>query len=103
MKDMPNTTATIQIGNSDNKLTQNEWAHFVTYTEGLIGEIVYRVHFFGGSESFAPWQNACWVVEMDVDKKDELFRVLEVVRKSYKQESIAVTFGRTEFVGKDAL
>ena len=42
-------TVTIQIGNSDNKLTQEEWADFVSAVSNAVSESEARVHFFAPS------------------------------------------------------
>ena len=91
-------TATIQIGNSDNKLTQGEWANFVAEVAQVISEFTFRIHFSGGSDWDAPWQNACWVCEVHDDKVARLKEWLGVRRRNYRQESVAITFGTTEFV-----
>lgn len=92
------TTVTIQIGNSDNKLTQGEWAHFCEYIRGAISQNVYRIYFQGGSDWDAPWQNACWVCEVSPDQVEKLKQELTRWRTAFKQDSVAITFGETEFV-----
>ena len=91
-------TAVIQIGNSDNKLTQNEWAHFAESMRQGIARFVHRIHFQGGSDWDAPWQNACWVCEVPTHHIDGLKQVVAKCRESYNQDSAAITFGTTEFV-----
>lgn len=93
------TTVVIQIGNSDNKLTQNEWAHFCVYAHSAISENVYQVHFKGGSDYDAPWQNACWVCEMTAHNSlEKLKGELSVLCEQFRQDSIAITCVETEFV-----
>lgn len=92
------STVTIQIGNSDNKLTQGEWAHFVAEVGQVVNEYVFRTHFKGGSDWDAPWQNACWVCEVNGDNVEALKEWIGVRRRNYKQDSVAMTFGETEFV-----
>ncbi len=87
-------TVTVQIGNSDNKLTQQLWSIFVNKINDLIKSKT-RVHFFGGSDSFAPWQNACWVVELDEEDRENLFSNLSMIRREFGQDAIAVTTGQT--------
>jgi hypothetical protein len=94
-----NNTAVIQVGNSDNKLTQQEWSEFVGDVQDLLRVGHYATHFAGTSPSAAPWQNACWVLEIVSDmQKDHLRTALGFFAKKYRQESIALTFGTTEFV-----
>lgn len=91
-------TLTVQIGNSDNKLTQNEWAHFVAATRTAISDYAYRIHFQGGSDWDAPWQNACWVCEVSPAFKDQLIQKLCQTKNAYHQESIALTWGDTDLL-----
>ncbi len=88
------TTAVIQIGNSDNKLTQKEWAEFVSDLTYLLHP--FTCHFSGGANCAAPWQNYCWVIEMQ--SLDGLRNDLAQLAKDYGQDSIALTIGDTEFV-----
>jgi hypothetical protein len=92
-------TVVIQIGNSDNKLTQNAWSRFVyemlTSCKKLSGN---RIHFHACSEGAKPWQNACWVLDgNDIDLK-ELRADLARYARRYKQDSIALTIGTTELI-----
>ena len=49
-------TVTIQIGNSDDKLTQKEWSSFVAWIEyDLKSMIGVEFHFSGGSANHTPW------------------------------------------------
>lgn len=91
-------TAVIQIGNTDGKLNQNEWAHFAEYMRSAIGENVYRIHFSGGSDWDAPWQNACWVCELSEDQVAGLTSAVSACRRQFSQESAAITWGDTVLV-----
>lgn len=91
-------TITIQIGNSDNKLTQSEWAHYVESTKICIENTVNQVHFFGGAPNWYPWQNVAWVCIIFDECIDDLTKKLIGIRKSFNQDSIAVTIGDTEFI-----
>jgi len=94
-------TVTIQIGNTDDKLSQPEWASFYAEVDKLVEGLSSRVHFASASESTRPWQNACWVAAITADQTTALERGLEPLRVRYLQDSIAVTYGTTKFVGKD--
>jgi hypothetical protein len=91
-------TITIQIGNTDNKLSQNDWSHYVEATKQAIEKIVNEVHFFGGSPNWYPWQNVAWVVVLQEEMIPEIKQQLAFVRHSYKQDSVAWTEGETIFV-----
>jgi hypothetical protein len=95
-------TVVIQIGNSDNKLTQSEWADFVKQISDLLHlgwlNDRLRVHFQGFSASDSPYQNACFVIEEQENLRDFLLPSLTEIRKTFRQESVAVTFGDTAFL-----
>lgn len=93
-----NHTATIQVGNTDNRLTQSEWAHFIAYLKHAIEANCYCVHFYGGSEFDAPCQNVCWVVEVLPSQVELLRKAITDTRASWRQDSAAITFGTTEFI-----
>lgn len=94
----PTKTICILIGNSDNKLSQNEWAHFVVYAKQAIESFVCHIHFNGGPETSAPWQNWCWVCECVPENVTMVEVALRRVRAAYKQDSIAVLVGDTQFI-----
>lgn len=54
------------------------------------------VHFSGHSSPLVPWQNACFVVELE--SVDDLRSKLRKLAGKYGQDSIALTIGETEFV-----
>lgn len=90
-------TITIQIGNSDDKLTQMEWARFYADTNHEIQSRAYRVHFAAPSPAQAAWQNACWVIAISEAAAKDLKAALTGTRKQFSQDSIAWTEGMTEF------
>jgi hypothetical protein len=92
-------TVVIQIGNTDDKLSQPEWASFFDQVNRLVEEMTLRVHFAGASDSTRPWQNACWVAEIKTGEATTLERSLEPIRVRFRQDSIAVTYGTTRFIG----
>lgn len=89
-------TYTVQIGNSDDKLTQKKWVEFVEEVDDLINQWAYRIHFAGSSHPLEVWQNACWVF-MIADPSRVMPELVEIKNK-YGQESIAWTEGKTEFI-----
>lgn len=91
-------TVTIQIGNTDNKLTQQEWADFVKEVRQAVAGHA-TVHFMGFSPSDAPWQNAAWVCVVPPIHDDVLKTTLARIAKAFRQDSIAWTEGATEFIG----
>lgn len=92
------TTAVVQIGNSDDKLPQREWSRFIMEVGNVIDTGGTQIHFRGGSSPKSPWQNYCYVFEInDVDLL-VLKKRLAVVAGKYRQDSIALTAGPTEFI-----
>lgn len=92
-------TVIIQIGNTDNKLTQQEWAKFCDEIHWIILDSNVMIHFSGGPPNCAPFQNYCWVIEIDrcFDTK-ELEENISYVRAKYKQDNVAITYGETKFI-----
>lgn len=98
-------TATICIGNSDDKLTQAEWSQYVADVDNFIDRWHLPVYFRGFPGSAEQWQNACWVLdardlfgEPAGQARDILRSELGRLAKKYKQDSIALVFGNSEMV-----
>jgi hypothetical protein len=89
-------TIIVQIGNSDNKLTQREWANFVSAVDTIINNCK-QIHFRGGSPFDSSVQNACWVFTYEGNIVDLKSR-LTVIREAMRQDAVAITFGVTEFI-----
>lgn len=87
----------IQIGNSDDKLTQMQWAAFVARLRDCVERHDARIHFWGASANYEPWQNLCCVCESNGAMYPMLSEISEI-RKEFKQDSVAVTIGGTEFI-----
>lgn len=91
-------TIVIQIGNSDNKLSQSEWATFAGAVRLAVSTHVNHIHFSGGSDWDAPWQNACFVCEVTPETIEMLKANLIQIRSSFQQDSIAFLTGEVEFI-----
>lgn len=90
---------TIQIGNTDNKLTQQDWSKFVKETRNLIIQCAEIAYFDGGSISDAPWQNHCFVFDMKTDFDPNYFiKTMKEISRRYNQESVAYNSSETEFI-----
>lgn len=90
--------ATIQIGNSDNKLTQEEWSAYVNAVHSATIDDGIETHFFAASEGTKPWQNACWIVAIRETELDDMIRELRKIRKKYRQNSIAIVLGDVRLI-----
>lgn len=95
-----NKTITLQIGNSDDKLTQVQWSEFVERIRRLIWNYSANgfPHFDGGAPNDQRWQNYCWVFELEEMYFAEVRAHLTSIRKNFKQDSIAWIEGETEFI-----
>jgi hypothetical protein len=93
-------TVTIQIGNSDDKLTQLEWSNFVDMVDKAIAMFKGVPHFAGGSSAEKSWQNYCFVFELDEDPliTKSFQRQLKDIRTRYRQNSVAWVEGKNLFV-----
>lgn len=101
---MKNTkTVTVQIGNignSDDKLTQKEWSAFVSAIEDIVRAYHGFIHFCAGSDSRLPWQNFCWVFEIEDDDIlcDALKEQFTRTRIKFRQDSLVWTEGSRQFI-----
>jgi hypothetical protein len=91
-------TIAIQIGNSDDKLTQKEWACFVLEVRSLVETMGNHIHFWGASVNYEPWQNLCCVCEVQATRKPMFLDTLKSIRERWKQDSVAVLTGETQFI-----
>jgi hypothetical protein len=86
----------IQIGNTDNGLTQQEWSAFCRRLREICEEFG-TIHFSGGSASDASWQNYCVCVEVPENLLQFSASVTEL-RKFFKQDSAAWLQGEAVFI-----
>jgi hypothetical protein len=91
-------TATVCIGNTDNKLTQQEWSDFCGSVSADVGMFATEVFFKGFSNPDSMYQNACWVFSILPNRISGLQANLKHVRSVYKQDSVAFVIGSTEFI-----
>jgi len=95
--------AYVSIGNTDNKLTQVQWAMFVDTVRRLFQDIEHEVQivFEGFALPDSPYQNACWGLLLPEHRLPvELLRWrLARIAGLYRQDSIAwVEAAQTEFI-----
>lgn len=91
-------TVYISIGNSDDKLTQAEWAAFYRETCLAVREHAAAVHGQWVSEPASAWQNACWCIEIDDEAAGFLAAELSGLANVYHQDSIAWAEATTKFI-----
>ena len=87
-------TVSLQIGNSDDKLSQKEWASFVRDIKKVLMINEAFIHFFGAPSNHEEWQNACWVFNIS-DTSDLKSDILKI-RTKYNQDSVAWLEGEAE-------
>ena len=93
---MTTSYVTVSIGNSDNKLTQKEWNQFVVEMDAAL-HVEGKIHFFGASPNYEPWQNVAWILETD-SNLISVEEVVRIIRKRNKQDSAFFLHGLADFV-----
>jgi hypothetical protein len=92
-------TICIQIGNTDDKLTQEEWSEFCNDIKAICESYEDTIiHFCASSDGSLPWQNFCIVVEAENDVIYWMKKHLITLKVKYNQDSIAILEGDTEFI-----
>jgi hypothetical protein len=96
---MPEVTVYVTIGNSDDKLTQREWASFCDEVFTLINETAVEIHGQWFSAPDSPYQNACICAVVESYDVMDLRTELGELRAKFRQESVAwAEVERTEFL-----
>lgn len=91
-------TVVVLIGNSDDKLSQKEWSHFYDVVWVYLSNHSIDVHFSGTSIPNRSWQNACFVASVPDEEILPLKTRLSHFKEYFKQNSIAILIGDTEFI-----
>lgn len=94
-------TVYVSIGNSDDKLTQVQWAEYVERVNNAIRYPVdVQVHGWWFSHSVSQYQNTCWCFEVASQSTAmDLQEELTIIRSSYGQDSVAwAVVSGTEFI-----
>lgn len=91
-------TVTVQIGNSDNKLSQEAWSLFYQECHKCVQEHATNIHFAAASWGASPWQNACFVGEIYDERIPPMSISLVEIRERFNQDSVAVTYGQTQLI-----
>lgn len=93
----------ISIGNSDDKLTQADWAGFIQDVHDAANDAAIAMHGEWFSAPASPWQNACWCVELHDPDAFALAGELGRLCAIYGQDSIAwAEVAKTEFLSPEA-
>ncbi|MBP2331255.1 hypothetical protein JOF56_011640 [Kibdelosporangium banguiense] len=92
-------TVYASIGNSDNKLTQQEWANFLSEFHSAMAR--HATGFYGQwySSPTSPFQNACIAIQLPADSAGLLRSLLTEIRQRYRQDLVAwAVVPETEFI-----
>lgn len=92
------TTVCIQIGNSDDKLTQEQWSQYCKDLTELADQFCFATHFAGFSPGGFPWQNFCLAGQISAEAEEAFCASLKELRSRFSQDSAAVLVGETRFV-----
>jgi len=109
--------AYIAIGNSDDNLSQQRWAGFISHVDHLWSTYGVHVHGRWFASPDVPWQSACWCIEFEPTTivspysptpghtpQTRLGRLqvrLSELAREYHQDSIAWMSGVPEFIRPD--
>jgi hypothetical protein len=91
-------TVYVSIGNSDDKLTQSQWAIFRSAVNVLIRMHASQIHGAWASISHDAWQNACWAFDVDPAITEYMKGELARLAAQFDQDSIAWAVAETEFI-----
>jgi hypothetical protein len=101
------TTLTITIGRNikGEPMANKTWQNFANEVESLIKFHDSTIHV-GRATAVGLWlgiaeDNFTWVVGVEPTDVASYFRDIELIRKGYSQDAIAVTVGQTALVGQD--
>jgi hypothetical protein len=86
----------VSVGNTDNRLSQQEWHEF-TFDMDLEIRQHGKIHFYGGPPNWMKWQNVAWIVELQVSVVEFTSHITKV-REKYNQESAFILYGEGHFI-----
>jgi len=82
-------TVYVSIGNSDDKLSQRDWAQFLNRVQSEIREAASAIHGEWYSAPGSPFQNACFCAEIAPADAGYLKTALKLARTEFGQDSVA--------------
>ena len=83
-------TVYVSIGNSDDKLTQDQWRMYQLIVRAALRKHAQEIHGEWYSVPTAQYQNACFcVVLRDGDLAEMVKMQLAEIRETYRQDSVA--------------
>ncbi len=97
------TTVYVSIGNSDDKLSQQDWSRYCEAVDERCRIWAHETHGFWASLATAPYQNACWCIEINADIAPKLKESLRLEALRFSQDSIAWAEALTQFLRPPAV
>jgi hypothetical protein len=92
-------TVYVSIGNSDHKLSDEQWLEFRNLTHELLTDLGLTSAVHGAWQSFVPkYVNACWCVEVKPEHEDVIKQTLSDLARKFAQDSVAWAVADTEFL-----
>jgi hypothetical protein len=91
-------TIFVSIGNSDDKLSQEDWSLYVGRVNETLQSWADNVHGNWRSLPDDPWQNACWAVEFGAFDPQRAKVDLEEIAREFDQDSILWAEAQVEFI-----
>jgi hypothetical protein len=92
-------TVYVSIGNSDGKLSADEWQQYRDLAHELLTEVGVTAAVHGAWQSFVPeYVNACWCIEIALEHEDAMKDTLRQLAAKFRQDSIAWAVAETEFL-----
>lgn len=100
IRDMASETVYVSIGNTDGRLSLEEWAQFFRETNDLMTGVKFINQVYGVWHSLPgqPYMNACWAVRVSAVNINPLREALRQLAKKFRQESIAFSYAHEDFV-----
>lgn len=92
-------TVYLSIGNSDDKLSQAEWAGYISSIDEAVTPDAEHVHGRWFSNPADPWQNACWCLTYNsIENMLIAQNTVTEIRKFFRQDSAAWAIAETQFI-----
>lgn len=91
-------TVNALIGNTDNKLTQQEWSNYCEQFNETICRFAASTFFVGAPPTTSEYQNFGVTFSIDEEHIERLKQQLQGVRLTFRQDSIAWLEGETQFI-----
>lgn len=98
--DRPHQLVYVTIGNTDGKLSQNMWCHFVVHVEQAIERYAWQLHGRWFTETSWIRQSGCWGFEIFTDDESvvKLREELRLAASAFDQDEIVWAPAQAEMI-----